>query len=357
MRLNGFLRSSIAGTYRHHVCYGVLFFEVDNSEFVALDQSRDVKGPGWGALCSGGSDNARIEWGIDDLTDLCAGAPCVPIPFLRFAARFGEFHLRIHVDHCHHFARIREGVGPGSMEKVAKMEAHFAGFVWRLVDFAVREFHGFGNAFFAFIADCEMAIIENSVASPGERQRAVPKGNGVERHPCGDSQFAGKRPVNLIDVPRGITAAGFLVESLIVIEAHAVGAQQIACNAGESHGEHELFNPLAVRPEVYDLKKRFAVGVAVFKWRLVVVKRLDEAGDFIAVMLQGVGGENIFKLDEAVFSELRDLLLGKWEGPINLLRFANCGWLKRRKGWCVHTTKRLALAGMMRLLVGCKYLY
>ena len=109
----------------------------------------------------------------------------------------------------------------------------------------------------------------------------ISAGDVDERHPQRDRAVGVERPVELVLVPRRVAAARLLEERLVVVEAHAVDAEQLGGDAREAPREHERAHALVVHPEVRDLEERLAVGLALLERpRLAAVGEggLDDRG-------------------------------------------------------------------------------
>jgi hypothetical protein len=67
----------------------------------------------------------RVKRGIDDLINMCTGAPCIPIGLLIGVFRRFKFHLAIHINYRHHFAHGSCIVWPGTVKNPTRMETYF----------------------------------------------------------------------------------------------------------------------------------------------------------------------------------------------------------------------------------------
>ena len=72
-----------------------------------------------------------------------------------------------------------------------------------------------------------------SMAAGGEGHRADLRIEVGERHPHRDGVLGVERPIELVLMPRGVTAAGLLEQRLIVIQPNAVDAEQVGRRLGE----------------------------------------------------------------------------------------------------------------------------
>ena len=107
------------------------------------------------------------------------------------------------------------------------------------------------------------AQLARGVAAGRERHRADLRIEIGERHPHRDRLLGVERPVELILVPRRVTAAGLLEQCLVVVEAHAAHAEQIGRRLREPRREHEPARRLVDAPQVEALEERGRVGVTL----------------------------------------------------------------------------------------------
>lgn len=84
-----------------------------------------------------------------------------------------------------------------------------------------------------------------------------------QRHPQRDRLVGVQGPVDLILVPGGEAAAGFLEQRLVVEDAHALDAQEVGGNLAKTLGQHEAAHRGVFLPQVDDLQERLAIGIAL----------------------------------------------------------------------------------------------
>jgi hypothetical protein len=149
-----------------------------------------------------------------------------------------------------------------------------------------------------------------------EGQRSHLDRRVLQRDPRGDRQLAAQRPVVLVNVPGRDAAAGLLVQGLVVVQAHALGPQHLGGDLRQPSGKDELARDLALRPDVRDLQERLVIGRALLERQVHSVELDDLGSDLLAVALEGLGGEHVVQMDEAVMAETLDGVLGELIGGI-----------------------------------------
>ena len=103
-----------------------------------------------------------------------------------------------------------------------------------------------------------------------------------------------ERPVVLVLVPRGVAAAGLLEQGLVVVQPHAVDAQQLGGDRREAGRERERSDRRILLPEVADLNEGLAVRVSLIEGAL-----LDGVAERGLTDQRSVGGDLVGPGDAA----------------------------------------------------------
>ena len=112
------------------------------------------------------------------------------------------------------------------------------------------------------VGDLRTPELGQQVAAGGEGHRADLGRHVHEGHPERDRALGVERPVVAVLVPRRVTPAGLLEQPLVVVEPHAVGAEETSGDLSANAAEHEAGVARVGPPEVERLQERLAVGVA-----------------------------------------------------------------------------------------------
>lgn len=112
-------------------------------------------------------------------------------------------------------------------------------------------------------------------------------------------------------MPGGVAAAGFLVEGLVVVHAHAGGAHELGGDAAEAFAHDEFLNGFVLGPNIGDLQEGFAVDISLLHGAVLLAELFDHVGNFGFVVSQNFGRKHVLELDVAVAAEAGDLLVGE----------------------------------------------
>ena len=267
---------------------------------------------------SGRRVNDGGHFAIHEAADLDIGGEGRAIALAGLGGGGDEAHGLIHVDDGHHCAGAVGDVAAGAVKGPTVVEADLAQVEGRVVERVILLLHGAADLFLTLVADAELTAGLEPVAALGEGEGTHLHGRGLQRNPRGDGVWVAEGPIVLVGVPRGDAAARLLVERLVVIHPHAADAEQFGGEAGEALAPAEFPHGFILGPDIADLEKRLAVGIALRQRQVHGVEPVDLGGDNGPVMIDDVGGQDIFQLDVAILAKARDLVGGERERGVEV---------------------------------------
>lgn len=220
------------------------------------------------------------------------------------------------VDDGHDGSQLASGIGPCGVQRPAGVEGGVTG-----PQGAV------GGKRKAFGADLIQAVdlgrirdrLEAEwtvqVAARREHHRADLLGQVDQRHPHrdrlgGPTLRIGERPIELILVPWGASAAPLLEEGLVVVQAHPLDPEEAGRDSGEARRKHEVGHPGIDAPEVHRLQERSAVGLPLLETAPLLIVGGDGVLDERPIRTDLLGGGESGDHDVTVALEPGDLICG-----------------------------------------------
>ena len=115
------------------------------------------------------------------------------------------------------------------------------------------------------------------------------------------------RPVELVAMPGGVSATGFLEQGLIVVHAHTAAAHQSGGNTREACGKRQRLRQLVPAPEVDYLGESLPIGIPFFQRDFSSITFPGQAADRAADRIQSIRIEHARQADGACPIELGKL--------------------------------------------------
>ena len=218
-----------------------------------------------------------------------------------------HFGVFVVIDDGHHFARPARFVRAGAVERPAKVIRNLAEIERTLIQFQTLIEGGLGDFRLRLIGNIQLAADVEFLRCDRKRQRSEFHRRRLQRNPRRHRVVRRDRPIVLIGMPRRHAAALFFVQRLIVIQPHAFDLHQIGGDFGHALRGNEFLDDVGVLPEVGHLQKRLLIRIALFHGQMQGVAFPHLGGDFLLVMGDDLGGEDVLQLDEAVPLERLDL--------------------------------------------------